>query len=100
LKETIAMAQDKHESQAMPHDGLKGAPDGVNTQGTVGSPDGSMAGAPYPNPHTGKQRKGKSTFGGFMGHGGQSTMGYHGTGQLGEKETKPGGNRNAGAQTD
>ena len=52
---------------------------------------GQSGGGPYPNPHTGKEEG--DTGGGFMGHGGQSEMEYHGTGRLGEK--KVGGNANA-----
>lgn len=55
---------------------------------------GDSGGGAYPNPHTGKE--GKDTGGGFMGHGGQTEMPYHGTGQLGERET--GGNANAPAE--
>ena len=44
---------------------------------------GDSGGGAYPNPHTGK--KGGDT--GFMGHGGQSDMAYHGEGQLGEEAT-------------
>ncbi len=40
---------------------------------------GQSGGGAYPNPHSGS--KGKSD--GYMGHGGQSEMDYHGTGQLG-----------------
>ena len=53
---------------------------------------GDSGGGPYPNPHTGK----KPEKDGFMGRGGQTGMGYHGTGQLGEDEV--GGNENAPAK--
>jgi hypothetical protein len=53
---------------------------------------GDSGGGAYPNPHTGKDGKG----GGFMGHGGQTEMEYHGSGQLGEKDV--GGNENAPAK--
>ena len=49
------------------------------------------------NPHTGKKPGG--SFGGFMGHGGQTEMGYHGTGQLGGKQVGE-GNPNAAAKSD
>ncbi len=49
--------------------------------GTEGA--GQSGGGAYPNPHTGKE--GGSD--GFFGHGVQSDMEYHGTGQLGEKKT-------------
>jgi hypothetical protein len=52
---------------------------------------GDSGGGAYPNPHTGKEGK----RGGFMDHGGQTEMAYHGTGQLGERKT--GGNANAPA---
>jgi hypothetical protein len=52
---------------------------------------GDSGGGAYPNPHTGKEAK----RGGFMDHGGQTDMSYHGTGQLGDQET--GGNANAPA---
>jgi hypothetical protein len=53
---------------------------------------GDSGGGPYPNPHTGKKEK----TDGFFGHGGQTEMGYHGTGQLGDEET--GDNENAPAK--
>ncbi len=55
---------------------------------------GQSDGGAYPNPHTGK--KGGKTGGGFMGHGGQTEMEYHGEGQLGEK--KLGENANSPAR--
>jgi hypothetical protein len=53
---------------------------------------GQSGGGAYPNPHSGK--KGKSD--GFLGHGGQTDMNYHGTGQLGEQKT--GDNANSPAR--
>jgi hypothetical protein len=50
---------------------------------------GQSGGGPYPNPHQGSDQK----SGGYMGHGGQSDMEYHGTGQLGRDKT--GENANA-----
>jgi hypothetical protein len=52
---------------------------------------GDSAGGAYSNPHSGK----KPENGGFMGHGGQSEMAYHGKGQLGEDVIE--GNENAPA---
>ena len=56
---------------------------------------GQSGGGAYPNPHTGKE-DGHSD--GYGGHGGQSGMEYHGTGQLGDKKT--GDNPNAPAKGD
>jgi hypothetical protein len=53
---------------------------------------GESGGGAYPNPHKGKKPEG----GGYMGHGGQTEMPYHGTGQLGEE--KVGENSNAPAR--
>jgi hypothetical protein len=54
---------------------------------------GDSGGGPYPNPHTGKDGADEP---GFAGHGGQTDMAYHGTGQLGEE--KVGENPNAPAE--
>lgn len=65
----------------------KGAPDGVS--GAPGRSDrdidgrkggGESEGGAYPNPNAGKTPEG----GGVMGHGGQTEMDYHGSGQAGE----------------
>lgn len=53
---------------------------------------GDSGGGAYPNPHTGKKPEG----GGFVGHGGQTEMEYHGKGQLGGEVTE--GNSNAPAE--
>jgi hypothetical protein len=65
----------------------KGAPDGVSdapgsdAHGVSGrNQDGESGGGAYPNPHAGKT----PDNGGFMGHGGQTEMAYHGGGQGGE----------------
>jgi hypothetical protein len=55
---------------------------------------GDSGGGAYPNPHTGK----KADQGGFMGHGGQTEMTYHGTDQLGEQSISGGDNVNAAAR--
>ena len=54
---------------------------------------GQDGGGAYPNPHTGKEGGGKD---GYMGHGGQTEMPYHGSGQLGEQQVD-GGNANSPA---
>lgn len=51
---------------------------------------GDSGGGPYPNPHTGKTEKNE----GFMAHGGQTSMAYHGIGQLGAEKVDE-GNPNA-----
>jgi hypothetical protein len=58
----------------------KGDPDGVN-ESHARSDAGESGGGSYDNPHTGKDSKGN--FGGFMGHGGQTDIAYHGSGQAG-----------------
>ncbi len=55
---------------------------------------GDSGGGAYPNPHSGKEGKGGRE--GYMGHGGQTEMPYHGTGQLGEQDV--GGTDNAPAK--
>ena len=69
-------------------DGNEGAPDGVSDTGNgpagggVSGRDaaGESGGGAYPNPQTGKDGDNS----GFMGHGGQTDIGYHGSGQAGE----------------
>lgn len=84
------------ETQAMPSDGLKGAPDGVNTQGEIGATGGSDAGDAYPIPHASSDHERGSHKSDFTG--GQSVRAYHGPRQLGDDEVEPGGNVNAGAK--
>lgn len=100
------LSEDAHQTQAqqtqaMPQDGKRGAPDGVNTQAQFNATGGSDAGAPYPNPHTGKSDAEREDIGNtVMGHGGQSTIGYHGSGRLGDRKLKPEGNPNSGSSGD
>lgn len=60
-------------------DGVSRAPDGGNGGGRDAG--GESGGGGYDNPHAGKE----STNGGFMGHGGQTEIGYHGGRQAGEQ---------------
>ncbi len=62
----------------------KGEPDGVNESETR-SAGGESSGGSYRNPHEGKDGAGGA--GGFMGHGGQTEISYHGGGQAGGGET-------------
>ena len=55
---------------------------------------GESQGDEFPNANTGKKPK----QGTFLGHGGQTEMGYHGSGQLGDQKVGD-GNENAGATT-
>jgi hypothetical protein len=55
---------------------------------------GDSGGGAYPNPHTGKEGEGGRE--GYMGHGGQTEMPYHGSGQLGDQDV--GGTDNAPAE--
>ena len=55
---------------------------------------GESQGGDYPNANDGKKPK----QGGLFGHGGQTEMGYHGSGQLGDQEVGD-GNQNAPAKT-
>ncbi len=97
---------DKQPTQAIPTDGRKGAFDGTNQPGAAmgRGEGGESGGGAYPNPHTGKSaEKGKGKGkgeGGFGPHGGQSTMGYHGKGQLGADEVEGEGNSNAASRSD
>lgn len=58
----------------------KGQPDGVK-QSAARSAGGESGGGSYENPH--ERKDGDSSFGGFMGHGGQTDIAYHGSGQVG-----------------
>jgi hypothetical protein len=76
-----------------PNDARNAAAPEAKTGRTGG---GDSGGGAYPNPHTGKEDK--KAGGGFMGHGGQTEMPYHGTGQLGGDKT--GGNANSPTRDD
>lgn len=63
-------------------DGVSGTPGGGPEGEVHGRTEGGESGGgAYPNPQTGKKPDG----GGFMGHGGQSDIDYHGGGQGGEQ---------------
>jgi hypothetical protein len=63
------------------------------TKGAMAS-GGESAGAGYPNANAGKKPK----QAGLQGHGGQTEMGYHGSGQLGDQKVGE-GNQNAPAKS-
>ncbi|MFC4595026.1 hypothetical protein [Sphingobium tyrosinilyticum] len=63
---------------------------------SASSPGGESAGAPYPHGH----RKSANDPGSVMGHGGQTEIGYHGTGHLGGTKSGDDDNRNGVAETD
>jgi len=88
LCEEETIMTDKQPTQAM---GTK-APDGAATPDGTNRPGDTSA---YPNPHTGKTERGEGgKLSGLMSHGGQSDIGYHGSGQLGDEEVG-GGNANS-----
>ncbi|MBB5984630.1 hypothetical protein [Sphingobium lignivorans] len=77
------------------------APDGVSSAATQGrGGKGESGGGAYPNPHQGKKKDRKADPGSFMGHGGQSDMAYHGTGQLGETDVPAQDNDNSSTISD
>lgn len=97
------MADDsKKPTQAVPDaDEDSGAPDGVNSQARRGATGGSDDAAPYPNPHSEKpDDEREDVADGWLSHGGQSSIGYHGSGRLGRRKTSPEGNPNAGTGED
>jgi hypothetical protein len=63
----------------------------ASSGGSTGA--GQSGGGAYPNPHKGKDGGGDT---GWMGHGGQSEMAYHGAGQIGTDRV--GDNPNAPAR--
>lgn len=75
-----------------------GLDDEEATDATVpgkGKGGGESQGGAYAQPY---KEKGKGDAeDGFLGHGGQSEIGYHGSGRLGEEKTDDEGNANAGA---
>lgn len=88
---------DKTPVQASGDGKSRGNSDEVGDTETHGKKGGSESnGGGYPNPHRGKEPEENSET--IMGHGGQSKMAYHGTGQLGEENTGT-GNENAPAKS-
>ena len=85
---------DTKTTQAMPEKSQLGTKAGV--AGKDDSTGGESAGGAYPNPHTGTEQSNKTKK---DWHGGQSETAYHGSGQLGEKKTKDGGNANSGSRS-
>ena len=76
---------DNPHSQGQAGDLARGNPEEVEKlNGRLGG--GDSGGGAYPNPHTGK---GGSDREGYMGHGGQTEMPYHGTNKLGEEDLGP-----------
>ena len=82
---------DNPKSWGQAGDVARGDPeDTEKMNGRVGG--GDSGGGAYPNPHSGKD----GDRGGYMDHGGQTEMPYHGSGQLGEQ--KVGENPNSPAE--
>ncbi len=83
-------------------DGVSGAPgnDAGNSDGREvhgRSKDGESGGGAYPNPHSGKTPENT----GFMSHGGQTDVAYHGSGQAGDDGgSAPNGVAGSGATRD
>lgn len=74
-----------------PHKDAK--PASGETKGAMASGGESQGGA-YPNTNEGRDPKQS----GMQGHGGQTEMGYHGSGQLGDRQIGE-GNQNAPAKS-
>ena len=72
-------------------------PEGPNAgpEQSHGRSQSESQGGAYPNPHQGKEDKGKGA--GF--HGGQSGTAYHGTGQLGDEKVPGNENTNSPAKS-
>ena len=85
---------DNSRSQGQSGDLARGNPESVaNFNGRMAAAGGGdSGGGAYPNPHTGKEGKG----GGFMSHGGQTDIAYHGGEQLGEQSQGDNANSAAG----
>lgn len=72
--------------------------DGVSDTDTHGKKGGGeSSGGNYPNPHRGKEAEAKPES--FTGHGGQTEIGYHGPGQLGDQDVGDGENPNAATKS-
>lgn len=96
------MSDDRKATQGVPaaDDRKKGAADGVNSQAQRGATGGGDDAAPYPNPHTGKSDNDPDFADDALSHGGQSAIGYHGTGRLGKSKTEAKGNPNSATGKD
>ena len=72
------------EKQAMQAAGTADEAEGEAARGAGGSEGaGESGGGAYPNPHEESAPKD-----GFMGHGGQTEIAYHGPGQLGDEKVE------------
>lgn len=76
------------DAEAAEQEGARGA------SGRTGG--GESGGGAYPNPHA--VDEGHSQ--GFMGHGGQSDIAYHGPGQLGDEQVDDGDAPNSATRKD
>ncbi|WP_200894552.1 hypothetical protein [Sphingomonas sp. SRS2] len=74
----------KSPMQANGRNGDRVHSDGVSERPSGRTAAGESGGGAYPNPHRGKKPHHSPSD--FMGHGGQSEIGYHGAGQLGEQK--------------
>lgn len=96
-QQEIEVAQ-KQPMQANGQDSDRRHSDGVGDTDTHGKKGGGeSSGGNYPNPHRGKEPQAKPES--FLGHGGQTEIGYHGPEQLGDQNVGEDDNPNSATKS-